>query len=137
MTTTDRWTAVALFQDVNQAQQAVDALLEAGFSSDQISFAGHGTPQGLIAGLKSFFSGKAMSMGNTYDDLREKGMSDQDARYYQQEYDSGCSIVAVIEASRLQEAISILSSYGGHGSPRHATDYGAATQPEATEAEGE
>ena len=98
---------VALFRDVDQAQQAVDALLQAGFSNDQISFAGHGTPQGLIAGLKSFFSGKAMSMGDAYDDLRGKGMPEQDARYYQQEYDNGSSLIDVAGGGRLQEAVSL------------------------------
>jgi hypothetical protein len=50
MTTTERSMVIALFTDENQAQQAVSALLNAGFSSDQISFAGHGTPHGLLAG---------------------------------------------------------------------------------------
>jgi len=60
MTTTERSMVVALFSDENQAQQAVDALLNAGFGSDQISFAGHGTPRGMLAGLKSLFTGEAI-----------------------------------------------------------------------------
>src|SRR5438874_13828144 len=102
MTTTARSLIVALFTDENQAQQAVNALLDAGFSSDQISFAGHGTPRGMLAGLKSLFSGEAMSMGGAYDDLLAKGLPEQDAQYYQQEYEAGRSIVAVTGESRLQ-----------------------------------
>src|SRR5437588_12717960 len=116
MSTTDRsMMVVALFTDENQAQQAVNALLQAGFGSDQISFAGHGTPRGLLAGLKSFFTGEAMSTGGAYDDLVSRGMSEQDAQYYQQEYEAGRSVVAVTGSDRLQEASTILRSYGGYG----------------------
>ena len=128
MTTTERSMVVALFTDENQAQQAVDALLNAGFSSDQISFAGHGNPRGMLAGLKSFFTGEAMSVGGAYDDLVSKGMPEQDAQYYQQEYDAGHSVVAVTGANRLEEASTILSNYGGYGAGRRSADYETATQ---------
>ena len=124
MSTTDRsMMVVALFTDENQAQQAVDALLNAGFDSSQISFAGHGTPRGLLAGLKSFFTGEAMSVGGTYNDLVSKGMSEQEAQYYQQEFDAGRSVVAVTGSDRLQEASTILSTYGGYGASRRGTGY--------------
>lgn len=141
MSTTDRsMMVVALFTDENQAQQAVDALLNAGFDSSQISFAGHGTPRGLLAGLKSFFTGEAMSVGGTYNDLVSKGMSEQDARYYQQEFDAGRSVVAVSGSDRLQEAANILSNYGGYGASQRGTGYGydATQQPmTGTGTEGE
>jgi len=125
MSTTDRsMMVVALFTDENQAQQAVDALLKAGFDSSQISFAGHGTPRGLLAGLKSFFTGEAMSVGGAYNDLVSKGMSEQDAQYYQQEFDAGRSVVAVSGSDRLQEASTILSSYGGYGASQRGSGYG-------------
>src|SRR5690349_5593792 len=126
MATTDRSRMlVALFTDESQAQQAVDALLNAGFDSSQISFAGHGTPRGLLAGLKSFFTGEAMSTGGAYNDLISRGMSEQDAQYYQQEFDAGRSIVAVSGTDRLREASDILSSYGGYGASQRGTGYGA------------
>jgi uncharacterized protein (TIGR02271 family) len=138
MTTTERSMVIALFKDENQAQQAVKALLDAGISSDQISFVGHGTPHGLLAGLKSFFSGEAMSTGGAYDDLVSRGLPDQDARYYQQEYDAGRSVVAVTgDESVLQQASTILSSYGGYGASQSGTTAGTATQQPMTDTEGE
>ncbi len=138
MATTDRsMMVVALFNDENQAQKAVDALLNAGFSNDQISFAGHGTPRGLLAGLKSFFTGEAMSTGGAYNDLVNRGLPEQDARYYQQEYDAGRSIVAVSGSDRLQEASSILSSYGGYGASQRGTTGATATEQPATGTEEE
>ena len=138
MDTTDRSSmVVALFTDENQAQQAVDALMQAGFSSDQISFAGHGTPRGMLAGLKSLFTGEAMSTGGAYDDLVNRGMSEQDAQYYQQEYEAGRSVVAVSGDSRLEEASTILSTYGGYGSSRRGTSGSTATQQPMTDTQGE
>lgn len=135
MTTTQRSTIVALFQNEDQAQQAVDALLNAGFDSDQISFAGHGTPRGMLAGLKSLFTGEAMSTRGAYDDLVARGMPEQDAQYYQQEYDNGRSVVAVSGTDRLQEAATILNSYGGYGTGQRSADYG--TRQPTTDTEGE
>jgi uncharacterized protein (TIGR02271 family) len=134
---------VALFQNEDQAQQAVDALLNAGFSSDQISFAGHGTPGGMLAGLKSFFTGEAMSVGSAYNDLVSKGMPEQDAQYYQQQFDAGRSVVAVTGTDRLDEASTILSTYGGYGTGQRSagygtqTDTGYSTQQPMTGTEGE
>jgi uncharacterized protein (TIGR02271 family) len=138
MTTTQGSTVIALFNDENMAQQAVKALLDAGFSSDQISFAGHGTTRGLLAGLKSFFTGEAMSTGGAYDDLTGRGLPEQDAQYYQQQFDAGRSVVAVSgDESDLQQASQILSSYGGYGASQRDTTASTATQQPMTDTEGE
>lgn len=121
MPTTDRsMIVVALFTDESQAQQAIDALLNAGFNNSQISFAGHGTPGGLLTTIKSFFTGEGMttSAGAAYKDLLSMGMSQQNAVYYQQEFEAGRSVVAVSGSDRLQEASDILSTYGGFSSPQ-------------------
>lgn len=138
MTTTQRSSMiVALFRDEEQAQQAVKALMQAGYSSDQISFAGHGTPHGLLASLKSLFTGEAMSMGGTYDDLIARGLSEQDARYYQQEYDAGRSVVAVSGGDYLQEAAAILRNYGGYGASGRSVGYGTQTGQPMTDSQDE
>ncbi len=67
-----------------------------------------------------------MSVGGAYNDLVSKGMSEQDARYYQQEFDAGRSVVAVSGSDRLQEASTILSSYGGYGASQRGTGYDTA-----------
>jgi hypothetical protein len=98
VTTTNSPTVVALFTDENQAQQALMALQQAGYRGDQISYSGHGASEGgFLAGLKSLFTGDDMTTGtrNAYNDLVGMGFSEQDARYYQQEYENGRSIIAV------------------------------------------
>lgn len=129
MTTTDRSTVVGVFPDEIQADQAINALRQAGFSDDQISYSGHGTASGgFFSDLKSFFTGEDTNTGRAYDDLVAKGIPEQDARYYQQEYQAGRSIVAVTGGYDMQLASSILAQYGGYGANRGAaqtTDYSA------------
>ena len=97
MTTTDRSTVVGVFSDDARSQQAINALRQAGFSDDQISYAGHGTSSGgFLAGLKRFFTGEEYTTGGAYDDLIGMGMPEEDARSYQREYEAGRSIVAVM-----------------------------------------
>ncbi|HEY6540555.1 MAG TPA: YsnF/AvaK domain-containing protein [Ktedonobacteraceae bacterium] len=126
MTTTDRATIVGIFTDDTQAQQAIEALRQAGFSDDQITYSGHGTSSGgFLAGLKSFFTGDDYPTGGAYNDLVGMGMPEEDARLYAREYDAGRSIVAVT-GSRAQEASAIMSQYGGYGPTRGTsgtTDY--------------
>jgi uncharacterized protein (TIGR02271 family) len=108
---------VALFANEHQARQAIHALLQAGFTRDQIHFAGHGAAPDLLASIKGLFRGEATSAGSTYDDLIAEGIPGHIARYYQQEYNAGRSIVEVTGVSGLQEARTILSTYGGYGAP--------------------
>jgi len=116
MTTTDRSTIVGVFSDDSQAQQAINALRQAGFSDDQISYSGHGNSSGgFLAGLKSFFTGEDNAAGGAYNDLVGMGMPEEDARSYQRQYEAGRSIVAVTGGSRMQEASTLLSQYGGYG----------------------
>ena len=52
MTTTQQ-VVVGVFDDHTQAEQAVNALLNSGFTSDQIRYSGHGVaPGGMLATLK-------------------------------------------------------------------------------------
>lgn len=130
MTTTDRSTVVGVFSDDAQAKQAIEALRQAGFSDDQITYSGHGASSGgFLAGLKSFFTGEDYSTGGAYNDLIGMGMPENDARAYAREYDAGRSIVAVT-GGRAQEASSILSQYGGYGPGQGSltsTDYATTT----------
>jgi uncharacterized protein (TIGR02271 family) len=117
-------TVVGIFQDRDQAEQAVTELRNAGFRNDQIEFAGHGTATGggLLASLKSLFTGEDTTTDHVYNELVGIGLPTQDAHYYQQEYEAGRSIVAVIDAdaSKLQEASTTLARYGGYGASRLA-----------------
>lgn len=138
MTATQHPSVVAaLFTEENQAQEAVDALLQAGFTGDQIGFAGHGTPHGLLASIKSLFRKDPTSMPDVYNDLVEAGLPEQVAQYYRQEYNAGRSIVEVVGAGDTQAAITTLSQYGGYGAPRGEKTAGAAPQQPMTDTEGE
>jgi uncharacterized protein (TIGR02271 family) len=135
MTTTQR-IVVAVFNDRAQAEQAVDALENAGFSGDQIRYAGHGASSGggILASLKSLFTGE--DTGSVYNDLISMGVPQDDANHFQQEYEAGRSIVTVLAGGRMQEATALLARYGGYTGNRgstqttdyaQTTDYGQAT----------
>ena len=121
MTTTEHWMAVGIFEDQAKAEQAIHELHQAGFHDDQISYAGHGaSSSGILASLKRLFTGQDTTSGTITDDLVERGMMPEaDARYYQQEYEAGRSIVAVMTDGRsLQEATTILTRNGAYGAKR-------------------
>ncbi len=116
MTTTQR-IVVAVFDDRAQAEQAVDALQNAGFSNDQIRYAGHGASTGgILDSLKSLFTGQ--DTGSVYNDLVSMGMPQDDASYFQREYEAGRSIVTVLADGRMQEATALLARYGGYAANR-------------------
>src|SRR5436305_6975860 len=110
---------VAVFDDRAQAEQAVNELENAGFSNDQIRFAGHGVSTGgILDSLKSLFTGQ--DTGSVYNDLVSMGMPQDDASYFQQEYEAGRSIVTVLAGERMQEATAILARYGGYSANRRS-----------------
>jgi len=131
MTTTQQ-VIVGVFDDRSQAEQAVNELLQTGFSNDQIRYSGHGASSGgVLEKLKSLFTGQ--DTGRVYDDLVDLGVSADDANHYQREFEAGRAIVAVLAGGHMQDATSILSRYGGYGSSRrfagtgdYATNAGAA-----------
>src|SRR5437764_1601099 len=119
MTTTQRL-VVAVFDDRAQAEQAVNDLEKAGFSNDQIRFAGHGgSTGGILDSLKNLFTGQ--ETGSVYNDLVSMGVPQDDANHFQQEYEAGRSIVTVLADGRMQEAAALLARYGGYTGNRGST----------------
>src|SRR5436305_7000123 len=131
MTTTQQ-VVDGVFDDRSQAEQAVNELLQTGFSNDQIRYSGHGASSGgVLEKLKSLFTGQ--DTGRVYDDLVDLGVSDDDASYYQHEFEAGRAVVAVLAGGHMQDATSILARYGGYGASRgfagtgeYTTDTGVA-----------
>src|SRR3989440_5836362 len=118
MTTTQRL-VVAVFDDRAQAEQAVNELENTGFSGDQIRFAGHGASSGgILDSLKNLFTGQ--ETGSVYNDLISMGVAQDDATYFQREYEAGRSIVTVLAGERMQEATAILTRYGGYSANRRS-----------------
>jgi hypothetical protein len=112
MTTTPRSLIIGVFTDRGAADTAIDQLQEAGFSSDQLSLSYR---QGALAGrLKNLFSKRAGQEGSIVDELKGLGAPDDEARYYQNELDSGRIIVSVQADGRQEDAREILESNGAY-----------------------
>jgi len=108
---------VAVFDERAQAEQAVNELQNAGINPEQIRFAGQGSSSGgMLDKIKSVFTGQ--ETGTIYNDLVDMGVPQDDASYYQREFEVGHSIVAVPAAGRMQEVTDILARYGGYGANR-------------------
>jgi hypothetical protein len=95
------------------ADQALNALKDAGFNSDQIRYSGAGSSS---AGsfFKSLFTGQSTTSDNFANDLADMGVPDQETRYYADEYHNGRSIVAVNAPGHVQEALNIMQRYGAY-----------------------
>jgi uncharacterized protein (TIGR02271 family) len=120
---------VGVFTERGQADRAIDELLNSGFSNDQIRFSGHeaGTSdEGFLGKIKSVFTGEGTT-GGAHDELVDLGVPDEDARYYQREYDGGRYIVAVLADGRMEDATNILARNGGYGTGRRTAETGYAT----------
>ncbi len=110
-------TVVGVFKSRAQAERAVEALQQNGFSDEQIMFAGHGPSStgSILDQLKSLFAGQDTPTGSVINDLISMGVPAGEADYYQHEYEAGRSIVIVTTDGPRQEPIDILASYGGYG----------------------
>jgi hypothetical protein len=122
MTTNSRSTIVGVFRDRTMAEQAMKAVQEAGFGRDQIRYAGGGNTGGasggFLEGIKSLFTGQETTSGDVTNDLRNMGLTDDEARYYAHEYSNGHPILAV-------------NGYAQPGSYPPAETMRPATTPEA------
>ena len=123
--TTDETVVVGVFKDRTQAERAVGALQRAGFSDDQILFAGHGpSTGGILDQLKSLFAGREPASGSVVNDLISLGVPEEDADFYQREYEANHCIVMVTTDGRRQETIELLASCGGYGARKPADQAG-------------
>lgn len=96
MAMTDRSVVVGVFQDTSQAQQAVHELQRAGFSDDEIRFSLHKGGLGILDGLMGL------------------GFPHNEARFYNDEFTAGHTVVTVKAKDRQQEASDILQFNGAY-----------------------
>jgi hypothetical protein len=139
MTTTQQL-VVGVFRNHDQAEQAFNGLLQAGFDNHQIRFAEQGTTtgSGMLEKIKSAFTGQDMSASGIYDDLVMMGAPVEDARYYQSEFEVGHPIVAVLGTAGMQQAGTILAQHGGYGANQRfaqSADYSKSTSVQEPTAE--
>jgi len=122
MTTTNRSFVVGVFQEEAQAQQAMNDLMGAGFSKDQIRYSVHKGGTGITNSLENL------------------GLPEDEATFYNGEFESARTVVVVNTSDRQQEASQILSRAGGYdyasrsGQTSGTTSYAnAATAGRATD----
>jgi HAMP domain-containing protein len=133
-------TVVGVFRDRSMAEQAMAALTDAGFSRDQIRYAGPGSSGGFFEDIKSLFTAPGATVENLAHDLTGMGLSDNEARYYADEYNNGNTIIAVKAPGREQEAMEVLNRYGAYNygpasTPGPAANAGYASEPPHTYAQ--
>ena len=107
---------VGVFDNASLADNAIQELEDAGFDNSQIYHSaqqsGH---NGFMAGLKNLFTGEDTTTGDPKDvtnALTDRGFSDEEAGYYENEYRAGHAIVAIRANGRAQSAAQILMTNG-------------------------
>ena len=87
-----------------------------------------------MAGLKRFFTGDDATTGDITNDLTGMGVSDEEARYYENEQQAGHSVIAVQAEGREQEAEELLRTNGAstYGTRHAATQTTGMTQTTAS-----
>jgi hypothetical protein len=132
-------TVVGVFRDRTQADQAMDALNNAGFERSQIHFAGPGTKGNFLEDIKSLFVGQSTSGSDITNNLTSMGLSNDEAQYYSNEYNNGNTVVTVQAPGREQEALNVLHSYNAYSYQDNAAPAGPANytqQPSYVEQSG-
>jgi hypothetical protein len=126
-------TVVGVFTDRSMAEQAMQALHDAGISDEQIRYASAGSSGGFLEDIKSLFTGTSSN-----GDFSGLGLSDEEARYYSNEYNKGNSVIAVQASGHEEDVLSVLnrySAYSYHNDPV-ATSAAAASGNVAQSAAG-
>jgi hypothetical protein len=105
---------LGVFAQSNQLGVAINALLQAGFSEEQIYFAGDPlTTTGSFVRLQSLFSRQQLPRGGDAEDLVRLGVPPAQAQFCYQAFEVGHSIVAVLATEREERAAELLRQAGG------------------------
>lgn len=119
MAAMNRSIVMSVFEDDSQAQKAMNDLQGAGFSTDQIRYSVHRGGTGITGTLENL------------------GLPDQEADFYNREFEAGHTVVMVRTDDRQQEAFDILSRDGGYDYNSSASRMGANASTASTDIEGE
>jgi len=106
---------VAVFDDSDMAESAINDLRSTGFSNDEILYSSRQKRGGFFENLKSWITGEeTASIGDVAKNLRDMGVPDDAANYYAREREAGHPIVAVSSPGHEQNARNVLNRHGGH-----------------------
>lgn len=108
MATTEHPMVVGVFRDHALAAQAIHELHTAGFRDDKIRVGRAATVSGLLDPQASNLTGHEVEGRTLPDELVDKGMPPDEAHYYQQEFETGHSVVIVESNEHQQEARHIM-----------------------------
>ena len=86
---------IGVFDNRDMAERAIDALHNAGFTNDQLSYSGNSAGGGFLAGLKSLFTGNDEDSSHVGNDLVNIGVPQDQASFYANEHAAGHPVVAV------------------------------------------
>jgi uncharacterized protein (TIGR02271 family) len=130
MTTTEYPMVVGVFRDHTRAAQAINELHSVGFRDDKIRVGKAATASGLLDNLACRWTGFDAESRTLPDELVDKGMSPDEANYYQQEFEAGHSVVIVEAYGHQQEARDILRRYGAYDASQAGTHHNPYEQTE-------
>ena len=117
MATYANQTVVGVFDERGLVDRVVGDLENAGFSADQIHYSGPGQnpDNNFWRGIRKLFSrDKTTSRDPVANELKSLGLSDDEIRHYENEYDIGHAVVAVNAPGREEEALAIMRANGAH-----------------------
>ncbi len=107
----NRSTAIGAFPSLAKAEEAVCALVRAGFRADQLGIV---LPDAESARVGSDQAGTTnLWVGKMFRSLIDVKFPDEEVRYYEEALEGGQSLVMVRAKGRFPEAIDILDRFGG------------------------
>jgi hypothetical protein len=124
---------VGVFENPQQAQQAVVELRRIGFRDDQLESSTHeeSVRSDLVANAAG---GTGTAQSTVVGALIERGIPEEEARWYEGEIQTGQVLVTVQSAERYNEAFAVLHRFGAYdaasGRPPTAVDTSASPSRE-------
>lgn len=111
--------AMATFDSTDYAEQAVEALHDAGFTSDQIRYSKQYTGDNFLESIKDMLVFPDERQDESENDIRtmlqNMGISQEEVQYYSDAFARGRAVVVVRPDGRNQEVERILSDNHGSG----------------------
>ena len=113
---------MASFTSAESAENAVEALHDKNFMSDQIRYSAQYTQDNFLEALRQMFVFPDMRQDESENDIatmvRNMGISQDELQYYMDDFNKGNYVVFVRPDGRNQEAQSILQQNCGGGYSR-------------------
>ena len=119
---TNESVVMASFTSSDSAENAVEALHDQNFTSDQIRYSGQYTQENFLQALKDMLIFPDERQDESQSDIatmvKNMGISQDELQYYLNDFKKGNFVVVVRPDGRNQEAQSILQQNGGGGYTR-------------------